>query len=325
MKNEQLGEKFTLYLGGGMLAGIFGGGVVTALEELNAFKHIREIRACSAGAFNAAYALAGQSRLGASIYYDDLTTGFIMSRNFFPGLLQRFWHRFIFRLKPESIMDVINVDRVMEIIRITKALDIERIFERNIPLYIKVLNAVTGKSAYILATPENLIELLRATMSLVPYCAKGGVIDGVEYIDGTIADPINLTGLLNSSPGNLILVVNYRLDRKFTHFLKAGAEGIVASWMYDIPLFRFYLQREGRIRQDLSQATQDPRVILIAPPPDNPTWSHTTQKENLLRTYQLGIDSGKNCVRRPLIALFNACVDMGIADAKEFLRTYRPS
>lgn len=288
-----LGEKFTLYLGGGMLAGIFGGGVVTALEELDAFSHIREIRACSAGAFNAVYALAGQSRFGASIYYDDLTTGFITPHNLFPGLFQRFWHRFIFGLKPESMRDVINVDRVMEIVRMTKAFDIDRVFERDIPLYIKVLNAVTGKSTYILATPENLIELLRATMSLVPYCAKGGVINGVEYIDGTIADPINLAGLLNISSGNLILVVNYRLDRGFSHFLKAAAEGIVASWMYNIPLFRFYLQREGRIRQDLAKAIQNPRVILIAPPPGNPTWSHTTQKENLLHTYQLGIDAGK--------------------------------
>ena len=74
-------NKVVLYLGGGSMAGVFGAGVVTRLQEENFYKHIKVAYGASAGAFNLAYFLAKQSELGSKIYWEDLTYDFISPEN----------------------------------------------------------------------------------------------------------------------------------------------------------------------------------------------------------------------------------------------------
>lgn len=71
-------EKAVLYVGGGAMAGVFGAGVVTRLQEVNAYENFSHAYGASAGAFDIAYFLAKQTRKGSSIYWEDLTKGFII-------------------------------------------------------------------------------------------------------------------------------------------------------------------------------------------------------------------------------------------------------
>ena len=90
MKNK----KVVLYFGGGAMSGVFGAGVITALEKENIYDKVKAVYGASAGAFNAAYFLTKQTELGSSIYYEDLTKNFIFLSNVLPTTFQRFWKKY---------------------------------------------------------------------------------------------------------------------------------------------------------------------------------------------------------------------------------------
>ena len=58
--------------------------------------------------------------------------------------------------------------------------------------------------------------------------------------------------------------------------------------MFDIPLFKFFREREAKIRTDLKLAMNTERVLLLHPPTSNPTMPFTTDREKLLTTYGMG-------------------------------------
>ena len=103
--------KVVLYLGGGAMAGVFGAGVVTRLQDVDFYGQVDTIYASSAGVFNVAYFLARQTRLGSSIYYEDLIQGFIHPGRLIPGMFQRFRDRSLSLLKigRECLMFVILI------------------------------------------------------------------------------------------------------------------------------------------------------------------------------------------------------------------------
>lgn len=86
-------EKVVLYLGGGAMAGVFGAGIVTGLQESDFYDRVDTIYSSSAGVFNMAYFLSRQTRLGSSIYYEDLIHDFIHSGKLLLGLFQRYGNR----------------------------------------------------------------------------------------------------------------------------------------------------------------------------------------------------------------------------------------
>ena len=81
-------------MGGGVMAGIFGAGVVTSLEEENAYPFIEAVYGSSAGVMIAAYFLASQSKLGSSIFYEDLLNNFITPSYVPLGIYDRCKHRY---------------------------------------------------------------------------------------------------------------------------------------------------------------------------------------------------------------------------------------
>ena len=54
------------------MRGVVSAGMVSALEELGLTHAFDAVYGSSAGAINAAYFLAGQARLGTTIYYEDI-------------------------------------------------------------------------------------------------------------------------------------------------------------------------------------------------------------------------------------------------------------
>jgi predicted patatin/cPLA2 family phospholipase len=66
-------DRLALVVEGGGMRGVVSGGMVTALEELGLQQVFDLVVGTSAGALAGAFFLAGQSRMGTSIYYEDLT------------------------------------------------------------------------------------------------------------------------------------------------------------------------------------------------------------------------------------------------------------
>lgn len=90
------------------MLGVFGAGVVTALQEANLYPRIHSIYASLAGAHDAAYFLCKKTRAGSSIYYEDLTNGrFIRPKAVFGYLIDVALARFA---RGHSIREFINLD-----------------------------------------------------------------------------------------------------------------------------------------------------------------------------------------------------------------------
>jgi len=69
------GRKITLVLYGGGMSGVAGAGAMIALQDLGFAHAFDAIYTYSAGFPNASYLLGDETRLGTSIYYEDLSRG----------------------------------------------------------------------------------------------------------------------------------------------------------------------------------------------------------------------------------------------------------
>ena len=66
------GASVALAVEGGAMRGVISAGMVSALEDLGYVHAFDAVYGASAGAINAAYFLAGQARLGTTIYHEDI-------------------------------------------------------------------------------------------------------------------------------------------------------------------------------------------------------------------------------------------------------------
>jgi len=71
------------------MEGVFGAGVVTHLEEIDFYKNIEAVYGSSAGALIGAYFLSHQTKLGSSMFHEDLTQKFASIPNFHKGIWDR--------------------------------------------------------------------------------------------------------------------------------------------------------------------------------------------------------------------------------------------
>lgn len=158
-------------------------------------------------------------------------------------------------------------------------------------------NRKTGQSVYIEPTKEQIFALMNASSAL-PFLHPPITIDGVAYIDGSLSDPLPFAKALADGHDEVVVVYNKpegffvgsRYDT-FSHLLALGLPRQVGKLVKNLK-FRF---------QDIErELIGDPRLKVIRPKVQLPLKSI--------------LDTNK--------ARLNACVDMGIADAKEFLKTY---
>ncbi len=155
-----------LVITGGGMRGVFSGGVVTALQELgmkDAFDHVVGV---SAGAVSAAYLLAGETKLGTSIYYENLTG-----------------RRFINWLRLGNVLDI---SFLMNIFRNVKPLNQDAIRQSRSRLHIGVTSVETGEGFYVNiseSSEKDFIKLIGAS-SAVPELTKPVQIDSKLYSDG---------------------------------------------------------------------------------------------------------------------------------------------
>lgn len=270
------------------MAGVFSGGVLTRLEELDFYDRIQAIYAGSVGAMNASYFLSRQTKLGASIYFDDLPHNFVLPYNIPIGILKLIWRKYIRRIPRDDTSYSINIDHVIDLISNKKPIIQDKVKNQEIDFYIKVLNTRTGRVVYVDTKNHNLISVLRASSCCAPHYPFSENIDGDECIDGTIAEPIGLQYLLDLYPEHkIVVVVNNFLKRKFSHSLRCFAEGIVGQ-LCDYPLFRAYVGREPSLRHDLKLALSNPRVLLICPPEGCPAIAMTTDRDKLIKAFEVG-------------------------------------
>lgn len=284
-------EKFILYLGGGTMAGVFGAGVLSALQEMDIYNQIEVVYAGSGGAANGAYFLSKQKEVGTRIYFEDLTHDFILKRNFIKVFCQRIFS--IFWKIPLSKMDnLIDLEYLFNIFKNDpiKRLDIEKIKNQSIPFYVRIFNLEKKKNEYrdIHNSPD-FWKFLKASMSIVPYSVNLENINGNQYIDGTILNLIDFKYLRKKYPDQKIVVIfNENSRRNLFHFLKSFLEGLGSTFIYGGRSIGYFLGAQFKLKKDIKLIQKDKKAIFISPPVSNPTSPITIDVEKLKKTYQMG-------------------------------------
>ncbi|MFH1134393.1 MAG: patatin-like phospholipase family protein [Nanoarchaeota archaeon] len=280
-----MARDIVLYFGGGDMAGVFGAGVATRLQELDAYDQVKAVYGTSVGAFNGAYFLSRQTRLGSSIYYEDLNTGFIRPGKLMPLLSAILRH-------PDAIpedADVMCIDKLIDVARHRKVLDTAAIAEQPIPFHVKTMVARTGTPVYHRFTAENAWDLLRATVCGAPYSSQSVEIDDREHIDAGWADPIGLAQLRSMHPDDhLVLVLNHPADRPRGHRLVRSAEAYLVGRLYGPLVAQAVVDGRRQWSRDLEAASKDGNVTIIAPDQNVPVNKTTTDPRLLIFAYAIG-------------------------------------
>lgn len=88
-------------------------------------------------------------------------------------------------------------------------MDIERLRAARFPVYASICDAQTGEARYIdLRTTDDPLAVFHAT-SAIPLVAEAPVtIEGRQYVDGGVADPIPLRRAIDDGATDIILVMN---------------------------------------------------------------------------------------------------------------------
>lgn len=288
---KSVSRKVVLHVGGGIMAGIFSAGVVTSLEEENMYPYIEAVYGSSVGVIVGAYFLANQSKLGSSIFYEDLIHDFITPLYVPLGIYDRFWNRFIKKLSHKNIRSPVDIDYAMDIITKLKKINIDEIQNKKIPFYAYILNIKNLKAEFInITNHKDPLRIIKAAVSAAPYYFS----PDLEYIDGAIENHFPITEILRKYPYHKITsIMNIVPNKVIRRSLKSILEGAVSSLMYGTKIWKVYLQRDFITSKEIQNVKKDSRTIIISPPRELKLWPNTTGKAKLLRAYEAGREEGK--------------------------------
>ena len=275
-----MNDKVVFYFGAGGMSGVFGAGIGTELEESNIYSKIEAIYGCSAGAFNAAYFLARDSRLGSSIYWENLTDGrFINLRKVLRGN-----------------SNAMNIDHLVEVSRSSKVLNLDALRNQSIPFFVKVLNSRTGEVEYH-DGKEDTFSKLKSSASMFPFYWD---VNGQDFIDASLREVIGLESLIRRHPENrIVLVINHQPRLTPAYVLQQYLTGTIAQFRRrDLPFFEYAREKVLAFKKDLERALKDERVLLVHPQKESRTLPLTRDRTKLLETYEMGILEAREKILR---------------------------
>ena len=271
-------KKAILYVGGGAMAGVFGAGVVTGLQEGNVYSKLSHVYGASAGAFDIAYFLAKQTKKGSTIYWEDLVHDFIDVSNF-PKILAKIV------LGKKDFKNVVDIDYLIKVSKTAKDLDLGEIKRSVIEAKVKVYDLEEKKLKY-LDLKKNPFQRLKESSSVAPYFYS----EGQRNIDGDILNSLDYDYLRKKHPDQkLIFVLNHRVNRSFFSRARKFLEGKLVARLFESPDLKQRFRDEGKnMNEDVKKISSDENALLITPSRINPSNNSTTDSEKLIQTHKLG-------------------------------------
>lgn len=277
---------------------VFGAGIATGLEEApkseEIYSRTKASVGCSGGAFDESYWISGQTRLGSSIYYEDLPSFFINKPQVIPAFASRLWHGERLNSLDKKIIQAIDVDGLMSVMKTKKILDVDAINNSEIPSFVSVMDVEEGRINYIDLKGDVLKNLKRAA-HLFPYYYDPS--EG-NFLDAGLFDVIGYDKLRETFPNEkIIFVINYGVSRNSKNSWKSHLEGLIADRMFPKRGFLgIMLGKEQRFRDDIQKIRGDPNALLVHPPENSPTSQSTTDPVKIRITYQMGIDATRKII-----------------------------
>lgn len=263
---------------GGGMRGVFSAGVLDRFLE-EGFDPFEIHLGVSAGACNLASHLGNQHGRNYRSY-----TEYMLAPDFFN--LKKF-------LRGGHYMDL---DWFWDYIAGIEPLNVQGASARN--LLVGVTNARTGEAEYIPAKADTLLDTLKAS-SAVPLLYRGFLtLNGSEYLDGGIADPIPFEEAIKRGARNIMVIRSQTAG----YVKKSGIESKWIPMLFGkYPALKKALrERSDRYNQTLKQLKNPPPEInLIEICPSVLHSGRTTKDKNSLELdYQAGKEAGLTAIKR---------------------------
>ena len=174
--------KIGLAIEGGGMRGVITGGMVAALEDAGATNIFDDVYGTSAGAHAGAYFVAGQAKLGTSIYYESINNDKFVNM----------WNA----LSSDPIVSIeFLVDQVMQF---EKVLQLDEIRKSSTRLHIGVTDVESGRTEIFsnFESDHRFWSLMRATAKMPTISSGAEELGNKKYLDG---------GLLHQIPHRMAL------------------------------------------------------------------------------------------------------------------------
>lgn len=170
------GASIALAVEGGAMRGVVSAGMVSALEELGYLPAFDAVYGSSAGAINAAYFLAGQARLGTTIYYEDINN---------PA--------FIRLGRAAAGRPIVSLGFLLdEVARHRKPLDVSRLLASGVPFSVLATDVDTRLAHAFdgFAEEADLFAALRAGATMPVVAGDPVAHQGRRFWDASLSEPI---------------------------------------------------------------------------------------------------------------------------------------
>ncbi len=188
-------RKLALVVEGGAMRGVFSCGAGIALEALGLTRAFDEVYACSSGAINAAYFLAGQAAYSVSVYYDEVN-----NRQF---------------INPLRIKNILNMDFLFEeVIKRRRPLDVERVLASPSRFRISITDANTG-TGFLADSRDSryaLLDVLRASATHPLLSERSIRLGDRDCFDGGFANPLPIKDALEAGCTDVLLLLTRTSD-----------------------------------------------------------------------------------------------------------------
>lgn len=261
------------------------------------------------GAYDAGVAAELCRQLGPE-YFNDLygCSGGAYAITFFVAnqhdVIENVWRnyvdgrKFVHLLKPLNGRHILDLEYLGNLFRDGEmSLNVESVFQSSARLTYVLTDQRTGGPVYVRPTQANVFDLMQAS-SAMPFVHPSMVIAGSTYIDGVLSDPLPFTKALADGHGEVIVIYN-KPQGFFVSDMYDTFSKMFASWL---PGHTAHLLKKLKTHfQEIEQQLENQKELKIIRP-------------KIQLPLKSILDTNK--------ARLNACVDMGIADAKEFLKTY---
>jgi predicted patatin/cPLA2 family phospholipase len=270
-----------LVVEGGAMRSVFSAGLLDGFleQQFNPFDFYIGV---SAGANNLVAYLAGTPRKSLKIYVD-----FALRKEFINYL------RFI---RGGHLLDL---DWLAKATYARSHIDVDAVFRHARPLYVGVTDVATGKAKFIKATPDNLLNAIKASTALPVFYRGFPEVNGRPMTDGGVAEGIPVAEAIRRGAKHIMVVRSHH-----ARYLKQDTlQHRYIRWKTrQYPALTATMRNRVAIHADSIALIQNPppevTIVEICPPENFTIGRFHRNREHLLQGYQSGMQAAGDAITR---------------------------
>ena len=275
-----------LAIEGGGMRGVVAGGMVSGLEELGLRDVFDVVCGTSAGAASAAYFVAGQAKLGTSIFYEDINNEKFID----------LWN--LCRGRPIMSVDFL----IDEVFKRSKPLDWEVL--EDCPIELNIVTTDIDRGDYVALKEfggnDNIFEALRASARIPLIAGPPVVIRGKRMMDGGLVQPIPVEPAIQAGCTHILVLLTRppAVLRGQPRLIDHVFLGPLMAMRFGRKVQQMYLNRPRlykRVIEDLQRRTSDstswPRIDFIQLP------ASTAEIDRLEKSHEILVAGARNAMK----------------------------